>query len=64
MKVLLVSDAGSIHTRRWAASLSEAGVDTVLFSITPADDGFYREKNIKVYVFDLFRYKKEKNNDR
>lgn len=64
MKVLLVSDAGSIHTRRWAASLSEAGVDTVLFSITPADDGFYREKNIKVYVFDLFSYKKKKNNDR
>ena len=26
MKVLLVSDAGSIHTRRWASSLKDAEV--------------------------------------
>ena len=60
MKVLMVSDAGSIHTRRWAVSLKEAGVDIVLFSITPAKDDFYAENGVKVYVFDLFRYKKEK----
>ena len=55
MKVLLVSDAGSIHTERWAAALKDAGVDVVLFSITPVPDGFYEEKTIKVYFFDPFR---------
>ena len=58
MKILLVSDAGSIHTKRWASSLKDAGVDIVLFSITPAADDFYDKRNIKLYVFDLFRYKK------
>ncbi|MBO8448887.1 MAG: glycosyltransferase [Bacteroidetes bacterium] len=61
MKVLMVSDSGSIHTRRWASALKEAGVDIVLYSITPESEEFYREKNIKLYIFDLFRYKKEKN---
>ena len=60
MKVLLVSDAGSIHTRRWASSLKDAGVDVVLFSITPVEDDFYGRKDIRTYVFDLFRYKKKK----
>ena len=62
MKVLMVSDSGSIHTRRWASSLKEAGVDIVLYSITPESEEFYKEKGIKLYIFDLFRYKKEKNN--
>ena len=61
MKVLMVSDAGSIHTERWAAALKDAGVDVVLFSITPVPEGFYEEKSIKVYFFDLFGYKKKKN---
>ena len=61
MKVLMVSDAGSIHTERWTAALKDAGVDVVLFSITPVPDGFYEKKSIKVYFFDLFGYKKKKN---
>lgn len=61
MKVLLVSDAGSIHTKRWASSLKDAGVDIVLFSITPADEGFYSQKDIRLYVFDLFSYKNRKD---
>ena len=61
MKVLLVSDAGSIHTKRWASSLKDAGVDIALFSITPYADGFYEAKGIKLYTFDLFAYKKTQN---
>lgn len=61
MKVLMVSDAGSIHTERWTAALKDAGVDVVLFSITPVPDGFYEEKSVKVYFFNLFGYKKKKN---
>lgn len=59
MKVLLVSDAGSIHTKRWTASLKRAGVDIVVFSITPATDGFYTENGIRLSVFDLFNYPKK-----
>ena len=58
MKVLLVSDAGSIHTKRWSVSLREAGIDVVLFSITPAQDGFFAENGVKSYIYDLFRYKR------
>ena len=61
MKVLMVSDAGSIHTRRWTAALKDAGVDIVLFSITPVPDDFYVKKSIKTHVCDLFRYKKNGN---
>lgn len=61
MKVLMVSDCGSIHTERWALSLADAGIDVVLFSITPGNPGIYAEKGIKLQVFDLFRYKKKKN---
>ena len=61
MKILMVSDAGSIHTERWTAALKGAGMDIVLFSITPAPDDFYEKNSIKLYFFDLFRYKKEKN---
>ena len=61
MKVLIVSDAGSIHTRRWTAALKDAGVDIVLFSITPVPDDFYVQKSIKTHVCDLFRYKKNGN---
>ncbi len=64
MKVLMVSDAGSIHTMRWAASLKEAGVDIALFSITPYTGGFYRGKSINLHIFDLFGYKKKKKNAR
>ena len=56
-----MSDCGSIHTERWALSLADAGIDVVLFSITPGNPGIYAEKGIKLQVFDLFRYKKKKN---
>ena len=29
MKVLIVSDARSVHTQRWLSSLKEKGIDTV-----------------------------------
>ena len=58
MKVLILSDAQSIHTKRWVSSLSGKGMDIVLFSIKPELDSFYSEAGIKVYVYDLFTYKK------
>lgn len=58
MKVLMVADARSIHTRRWAVSLSHRGVDVVLFSLYPTTDCFFENHIIPYYEYDLFRYKK------
>lgn len=33
MKLCLLADAGSIHTRRWAVSLSERGHDVTVLSL-------------------------------
>lgn len=58
MKVLLVADARSIHTRRWVESLSEEGVDIVLFSLYPPPDSRFDIHGIRYYVYDLFTYSK------
>ena len=57
MKILIVADGGNIHTKRWAAALADAGVETVVFSLTPAETGFYSGKGVILHVFDLFSYK-------
>ena len=59
MKVLIISDAQSVHTQRWVSSLSGKGVDVVLYSIKPYLDDFYSSKGIKCYFFDLFSYKRD-----
>lgn len=58
MKVLLVADARSVHTRRWAVSLKGAGVDIVLYSLYDSPDDFFSENGIRLYTFSLFTYKK------
>lgn len=60
MKILMVSDARSIHTRRWASSLKDRGVEVVLYSINPIpeDDTFYEKAGVELFVYDLFRYKR------
>lgn len=58
MKILILSDAQSIHTKRWVYSLSQKGFEIILFSLKPVTDNFYSEIGIKVYVYDLFTYNK------
>ena len=60
MKVLIVSDAQSVHTQRWVTSLKEKGIDVVLYTIKPVTDNFYSSRGIKCYFFDLFDFKREK----
>lgn len=59
MKVLIVSDAQSVHTQRWVSSLSKRGVEIVLYSIVPYDGNFYTSKGIRCHYFDLFDYKRK-----
>ena len=59
MKVLIVSDAQSVHTQRWVSSLSKRGVEIVLYSIVPYSGDFYTTRGIKCHYIDLFDYKRE-----
>lgn len=59
MKVLIVSDAQSVHTQRWVSSLNGKGIEIVLYSIVPYDGDFYTSKGIRCHYFDLFNYKRE-----
>lgn len=60
MKILIVSDATSIHTQRWVTALKEKGLDVVLYSIKPYEGDCYTAKGIKCHYFNLFSYKREK----
>lgn len=60
MKVLVVSDAQSVHTQRWTSALKNKGVDVVLYTIKPVTDDFYSSRGIKCHYFDLFDFKREK----
>ncbi len=60
MKVLIVSDANSIHTYRWVTSLAERGLGMVLYSITPVEKFSY-PSDVSVYSYDLFGYRRRKN---
>lgn len=60
MKVLVLSDARSIHTKRWVSSLAERGIMVVLYSINlvgKEDLEFYSRSGVECFFFDLFSYK-------
>lgn len=43
MKILLLSDANSIHTKRWVEALSHRACEIVLFSLAPNESDFYNK---------------------
>ena len=54
MKVLLLSDADSIHTLRWVRSLSQRGCEILLFNLLRCDLSPYDDMpNVKVYSCDF-----------
>lgn len=63
MKVLFLSDPGSIHTIRWARALSQRGVEIVIFGYSSFDPDDY-DSQVKVFsenlktktVFDKAKY--------
>lgn len=58
MKVLLVADARSIHTKRWVEALSNEGAYIILFTLYPPDDNYFDRHGFKYYVYDLFTYRR------
>ncbi len=51
MKVLLLADPASVHTLRWANSLSERGVEICIFGISTYDRTVYN-KEIRIETLD------------
>ena len=54
MKVFLLSDASSIHTRRWVTSLSQRGCEILLFNLLRCDTSTYSDmRGVKVFSCDI-----------
>lgn len=53
MKIFILSDSSSIHTKKWVNSLAQKGVEVCLFSIGKCDENeFYIHSNIKLVECD------------
>jgi glycosyltransferase involved in cell wall biosynthesis len=50
MRILLLADINSVHTRRWAQGLSEQGLDIGIFSLNPPDPLLKSLPDIKVFI--------------
>lgn len=50
MKILLLADPNSIHTQRWAKSLSKQGLEIYIFGLSPVIGNLYIDSpQIKIY---------------
>ena len=59
MKILILSDANSIHTYRWLKSLKDNGVDIEIFSFFKDDNQFspsYKSLGINVTISNVNRF--------
>ena len=49
MKILLLSDLNSIHTKKWVEAISLEGIELFVFGLTPSKDDFYENfSNVKI----------------
>lgn len=56
MRILILSDARSIHTKRWVKALCEEGIELAVFSISVPSDDFYERLGVKCISFNYARY--------
>lgn len=54
----MVSDARSIHTKRWALALKNRGLEVVLFTLHRPIDDFFEDNKISLILSDVFTNKK------
>lgn len=47
MRVLILSEANSIHTKRWIEALCQRGINIMLVSLSQPRDGFYESIGVK-----------------
>ena len=49
MKILLLYDLNSIHTKKWVEAISLEGIELFVFGLTPSKDDFYENfSNVKI----------------
>ena len=54
MKLFMLSDPASIHTRRWVAALAVKKIDIFLFGLRKEESGFYDQfDNVRVFACDM-----------
>lgn len=54
MKILFLADPNSIHTQRWAKSLSQKGLEIYIFGLSQAKENLYTDSpQIKIYSGDI-----------
>lgn len=54
MKIFMLADASSVHTRRWVVSLSQRGCEILLFNLLRCDISPYRDlPHVEVYSCDF-----------
>ncbi len=53
MKVLILADPGSAHTRNWIKALTKKRLQIVLFGFNDAEDNFFAELDVKTYSLGL-----------
>ncbi|MCQ2265377.1 MAG: glycosyltransferase [Bacteroidales bacterium] len=54
MKIFILSDISSTHTKRWVKSLSESNVEVFLFGLLKCDESFYSHlQNVTVFNYNF-----------
>lgn len=56
MRVLLISEANSIHTKRWTEALVHRNVNIMLVSLSKPKDEFYGKLGVKCLYIDKAKY--------
>jgi glycosyltransferase involved in cell wall biosynthesis len=64
MKIFILSDPKSIHTKRWISALAQQKINILLFGLNDADITFYATyKNVEVYAIDMISNLRKRHND-
>ncbi len=50
MKILLLTDINSSHSRKWAKGLADRGIQVGIFSISSPSDDWYSASSIEVFI--------------
>lgn len=54
MRIFILSDPNSVHTKRWISSLSKHNIEIFLFGLNKFDSSFYNQcANVSVYAIDM-----------
>ena len=50
MRILLLANADSVHTRKWALALEKNGVEIAIFTLKPPKEDWLSKSQIKLYI--------------